>query len=80
MSNALSVLTTCKKTKQLNKIYLFYGNSSNPYSSVDPAPPDLSSKNNVESLRKILLDESIPLFKRYRYVNSFYTNFNSKLT
>ncbi|XP_028403204.1 deoxyhypusine hydroxylase-like [Dendronephthya gigantea] len=40
--------------------------SSNPYSSVDPAPPDLNSLNDTVSLRKALLDESLPLFKRYR--------------
>ncbi|CAB4012249.1 Deoxyhypusine hydroxylase [Paramuricea clavata] len=40
--------------------------SSNPYCSVDPAPPDLSSMDDVDSLRKTLLDESLPLFKRYR--------------
>lgn len=36
----------------------------NPYCSVDPAPPAVRS--NVTELRTILLDESLPLFDRYR--------------
>ncbi|XP_028301352.1 deoxyhypusine hydroxylase isoform X2 [Gouania willdenowi] len=36
----------------------------NPYSSVDPAPPAVRSKTS--ELRSILLDESLPLFERYR--------------
>lgn len=36
----------------------------NPYCSVDPAPPAV--KNSVSELRVILLDESLPLFERYR--------------
>lgn len=36
----------------------------NPYSSVDPAPPAVSK--SVSELRSILLDESLPLFERYR--------------
>lgn len=35
-----------------------------PYQSVDPAPP--SEVNNVDSLKKTLLDESASLFERYR--------------
>eukprot|EP00112_Aurelia_sp_Birch-Aquarium-sp1_P023303 Seg6889.1 transcript_id=Seg6889.1/GoldUCD/mRNA.D3Y31 product="Deoxyhypusine hydroxylase" protein_id=Seg6889.1/GoldUCD/D3Y31 len=35
-----------------------------PYSSVDPAPP--SVERNVNKLRQALLDESKPLFDRYR--------------
>ena len=38
--------------------------SSNPYSSVDPAPPAVSQ--DIESLRTSLLDESLQLFERYR--------------
>ena len=38
--------------------------SSNPYASVDPAPPALERDTSV--LRKNLLDESISLFERYR--------------
>ncbi|XP_076440186.1 deoxyhypusine hydroxylase-like [Babylonia areolata] len=36
----------------------------NPYSSVDPAPP--ASSVDVQALRTSLLDESLPLFQRYR--------------
>lgn len=36
----------------------------NPYFSVDPAPPAV--RKNVSELRSILLDESLPLFERYR--------------
>ncbi|CAI5799114.1 deoxyhypusine hydroxylase [Podarcis lilfordi] len=38
--------------------------SSGPYSSVDPAPP--SEEADVERLRQALLDDSRPLFERYR--------------
>ena len=38
--------------------------SSNPYSSVDPAPPAVSQ--DVTSLKTTLLDESLQLFERYR--------------
>ncbi|XP_067086678.1 deoxyhypusine hydroxylase [Osmerus mordax] len=36
----------------------------NPYFSVDPAPP--ASNQDVADLRRQLLDESLPLFERYR--------------
>uniref|UniRef100_A0A3Q3W9J3 Deoxyhypusine hydroxylase n=1 Tax=Mola mola TaxID=94237 RepID=A0A3Q3W9J3_MOLML len=36
----------------------------NPYSSVDPAPPAVSK--SVSELRVTLVDESLPLFERYR--------------
>lgn len=36
----------------------------NPYCSIDPAPPAV--KRSVSELRVILLDESLPLFERYR--------------
>lgn len=36
----------------------------NPYCSVDPAPP--AARKSVSELRVILLDESLPLFERYR--------------
>lgn len=36
----------------------------NPYSSVDPAPP--ATRKSVSELRAILLNESLPLFERYR--------------
>lgn len=38
--------------------------SSNPYASVDPAPP--AAINDVDKLKQILLDDSVPLFDRYR--------------
>lgn len=38
--------------------------STNPYMSVDPAPP--SATQDVSSLRQTLLNESLPLFERYR--------------
>lgn len=37
---------------------------SNPYCSVDPAPP--AQRMSVPELRKELLDEQLPLFERYR--------------
>lgn len=41
--------------------------SENPYSSVDPAPPaDEPSPRSCAELRRSLLDESLPLFDRYR--------------
>ncbi|XP_075935378.1 deoxyhypusine hydroxylase [Anarhichas minor] len=36
----------------------------NPYHSVDPAPPAV--RKSVSELRSVLLDESLPLFERYR--------------
>lgn len=36
----------------------------NPYCSVDPAPPAV--RKSVPDLRCTLLDESLPLFERYR--------------
>lgn len=36
----------------------------NPYCSVDPAPPH--ARASVDELRGLLLDESLPLFERYR--------------
>lgn len=38
--------------------------SENPYFSTDPAPPAL--EQSLEVLRKDLLDDDLPLFKRYR--------------
>lgn len=38
--------------------------STGPYSSVDPAPP--APEEDVGKLREDLLDESLPLFERYR--------------
>ena len=38
--------------------------SMNPYASVDPAPP--AAETDVDVLKKNLLDESAPLFDRYR--------------
>ncbi|KAG7280747.1 hypothetical protein CRUP_037677 [Coryphaenoides rupestris] len=37
---------------------------NNPYSSVDPAPP--APRKSIPELRGVLLDESLPLFERYR--------------
>ena len=39
---------------------------NNPYFSTDPAPPDIADKTDVISLKKALLDQSLPLFERYR--------------
>lgn len=36
----------------------------NPYCSVDPAPP--STRKSISELQTLLLDESLPLFERYR--------------
>lgn len=38
--------------------------SKSLYTSVDPAPP--SVENDIQQLSKILMDENIPLFDRYR--------------
>lgn len=38
--------------------------AKNPYCSVDPAPP--AARKSVPELRRALLDESLPLFERYR--------------
>ncbi|KAF0298350.1 Deoxyhypusine hydroxylase [Amphibalanus amphitrite] len=41
--------------------------SENPYASVDPAPPaDEPSQLSCAQLRATLLDDSVPLFERYR--------------
>jgi len=40
------------------------GKDDNQYGSVDPAPP--SEEKDTEKLRAVLLDESLPLFDRYR--------------
>lgn len=40
------------------------GTDKNPYCSVDPAPP--AQRRDVSELRSALLDESLPLFERYR--------------
>ncbi|XP_062854292.1 deoxyhypusine hydroxylase [Trichomycterus rosablanca] len=40
------------------------GADGNPYRSVDPAPP--AQRKSAPELRKQLLDESLPLFERYR--------------
>lgn len=40
------------------------GTAENPYCSVDPAPP--AARKSVPELRLALLDESLPLFERYR--------------
>merc|ERR1719376_440602 len=41
--------------------------SHNPYNSVDPAPPSADAdKMSTEELKAILIDEELPLFRRYR--------------
>lgn len=55
--------TVCKI--MFNSIVIY---SSNPYKSVDPAPPSLVQ--DTKMLKNTLLDESSPLFERYRYSNS----------
>jgi len=41
--------------------------SDNPYNSVDPAPPSAdAAKMSTEELKAILIDEELPLFRRYR--------------
>ena len=41
--------------------------SDNPYNSVDPAPPSADAASmSTEDLKKILVDEQLPLFRRYR--------------
>lgn len=41
-------------------------NFCSDFASVDPAPPMPESTSTVEELGKSLMDESLPLFKRYR--------------
>jgi len=41
--------------------------SENPYNSVDPAPPEADATSlSTDRLKAILVDESLPLFRRYR--------------
>ena len=41
--------------------------SDNPYNSVDPAPPSADASSlSTEELKKILVNEDLPLFRRYR--------------
>lgn len=40
------------------------GTAESPYCSVDPAPP--AARKSVPELRLTLLNESLPLFERYR--------------
>lgn len=40
--------------------------ADSPYSSVDPAPPLLEDRDNVEEQARILMDKTAPLFERYR--------------
>ena len=47
-----------------------------PYMSVDPAPP--AEIDDVDKLREILLDESIPLFERYQAMFSLRNMHTSK--
>ena len=58
---------------QINKffliIYEYFSFSSNPYKSVDPAPPSLTLDTNT--LQNTLLDESCELFDRYRYMTVY---------
>ncbi|KAM9358281.1 deoxyhypusine hydroxylase [Symphorus nematophorus] len=48
----------------------------NPYCSVDPAPPAV--KKSVPELRAALLDESLPLFERYRAMFALRNNGNEE--
>ncbi|XP_050402140.1 deoxyhypusine hydroxylase [Patella vulgata] len=50
--------------------------SVNPYKSVDPAPP--ARESDVFSLQQILLDESLPLFQRYRAMFTLRNNGSDK--
>ena len=47
-----------KNAKELESL------SSNPYLSVDPAPPRRGAE--IKELKNTLLDETLPLFERYR--------------
>jgi len=49
---------------------------SNPFSSVDPAPAGSAQVTNTETLRRVLVDETQPLFERYRAMFSL-RNLNS---
>ena len=39
---------------------------NNPYCSVDPAPPTVKKNIKTAKLREMLLDDTLPLFQRYR--------------
>ena len=38
----------------------------NPYLSTDPAPPETVDKKDIPQLKETLLNQSLPLFERYR--------------
>lgn len=72
MSSSLQVAETCQLAVQRLEWLQSGGGKQledgstdkNPYCSVDPAPPAV--KKSVPELRSSLLDESLPLFERYR--------------
>lgn len=60
------VRETCELALQRLSWLASGGNGpENPYHSIDPAPP-LENSQTIEQLGKTLMDESLPLFERYR--------------
>lgn len=40
--------------------------SISPFASIDPAPALIEEETSIPRLKELLMDESLPLFKRYR--------------
>lgn len=59
------VSETCKMAvDRMNWLSEGGNNDKSPYNSVDPAPP--LAETSIAELKKVLLDESLPMFQRYR--------------
>lgn len=62
----VEVAETCQlAVRRLEWLQSGGGDGGGPYSSVDPAPPATKGRSTAE-LRAALLDETLPLFERYR--------------
>lgn len=70
--SAVEVAETCQlaleRVKWLESKEKIEALTTNPYSSIDPAPP--ATETNIENLKNILLDEKKTLFERYRVMFS----------
>ncbi|XP_067824357.1 deoxyhypusine hydroxylase [Heptranchias perlo] len=61
----IEVAETCQlAVKRIEWLQNNKDQSESPYCSIDPAPPAL--EKDIKKLRETLLDESLPLFDRYR--------------
>lgn len=63
--NEKAVSETCQLAIQLLKHGAEDAHNSGPYSSVDPAPPT-EGYESISQLGDVLVDQSRPLFERYR--------------